>query len=56
MPRPKRDDVTPLTVTVFDDKGRRAIEFKVNGWTNANILTAHHQSNGERTEVAPRTD
>lgn len=56
MPRPKRDDVTPLTVTVFDDQGRPATEFKVSGWTNADILTASYTRDGRRTEVTPRTD
>lgn len=56
MPRAKRDDATPLTVTVLNDQGEPAIEFKVNGWTNANILTAHHERRGARTEVTPRTD
>lgn len=56
MPRAKRDDVTPLTVTVLNEKGQPTTEFRVTGWSSANALTSKYEREGRRTEVTPRTD
>jgi hypothetical protein len=56
MARPKRDDVTPLTVTVLNEQGQPTTEIKVNGWTSANAVTAKYADNGKQTQVTPRTN
>jgi hypothetical protein len=57
MARPKRDDVTPLTVEVRNDKGQLTTCLHVNGWSSASaVVSAYAKDVGKTTEVVPRTD
>ena len=55
--RTPRDDVTPLTVQVRNDKGQVTTQIHVNGWSSANAVTSAYANDvGKSTEVVPRTD
>ncbi|HEV2344503.1 MAG TPA: hypothetical protein VGS97_10460 [Actinocrinis sp.] len=55
--RPERDDVTPLTVEVRNDKGQLTTRLHVSGWSSANaVVAAYAKDVGKTTEVVPRTD